>query len=157
MSIQYNAVLYWYTNSSCNFSCEYCIARELINLNAGGRIVRNIARMMRWPLVIYDNTVSHIRLEPLLSSFAKSNKIFLIIFSGGEPFLVSDFVEICRRVTEKNYIGVVSNLVSPRVVKFADAVTPAMVNYFIASLHITELERTKSTKKYIEQFFSSSI
>ena len=87
-----------------------------------------------------------------LSLTDKLLKIFKITFSGGEPFLVPNFVEACEALTQKHFIGIHSNLTSNSVEKFAQCVNPKQVTGINASLHLRELERCGLVKHYIRHF-----
>ncbi|MFH1620131.1 MAG: radical SAM protein [bacterium] len=129
MTKQYDVALNWIITDLCDFSCEYCFFRSSA-----------------------DRTIQPILISPLMSTLKKTGKTFLIIFSGGEPFLVPNFLEACRRITLEHYIGIVSNTAGPDVEKFANDIDPDTVDCFTASLHIKELEKKKINPEIYLQF-----
>lgn len=128
-NIEYDAWLHWYVTSKCNINCEYCFGHSNENF-----------------------TINKIDIEKLISTLEKSGKIFRISFTGGEPFLIPNFVEACSAITEKHYISLNSHLLSKRIEKFAEIIEPKRVLVFHASLHLDELERLKSKSVFINHF-----
>ncbi len=129
---EYDAALSWVITEKCNLDCEYCI------FHAHGVYHTN------------NEAISAIRIEDLLSTINKTGKKFLITFTGGEPFLVPNFLEACQCISEKHYIGVVSNSVHPDIKKFAETIDPGKVANFLSSLHIKEFKKKNLTQKYID-------
>ena len=86
----------------------------------------------------------HIHTEKLLETLKDTNKTFKITFSsGGEPFLIPRFIDICISLTQKHFIALITNLTPHPIVSFAEAVDPKRVLYVHASLHIEELKKTR--------------
>jgi MoaA/NifB/PqqE/SkfB family radical SAM enzyme len=87
-----------------------------------------------------------------MRTFDASKKVFKISFTGGEPFLVPNFIEACKAITKENYITIFSNLTSPDIKTFSETIDPRNVLEICGSLHIQELERHRLLERYIENF-----
>ncbi|MDD5174285.1 MAG: radical SAM protein [Candidatus Omnitrophica bacterium] len=117
---RYDMYVHWNLSLQCNFSCEYCI----VNAAKEPAAAIDIPKVIR-------------RLDEL-------NKTLLISFSGGEPFIVPNFTELCRELTKKHYIRIDSNLslVNP-CKKFMNTIDPERVLEICFSPHVGERERLK--------------
>jgi len=102
----------WLINNLCNFNCPYC-----------GRYTKEDPDA-------YKYSPQHIA-----DCFNRTKKTWHIIISGGEPFLHKHLIEICRLLTQQHYISINTNLSLPEVLEFADAIDPARVILFNASIH----------------------
>lgn len=128
--IEYDAWLHWSVTENCNLQCEYCFSPRTNSAKA--------------PVI---------KIDKLMATLDATGKTFKITFTGGgEPFVVSNFVEASMRITEKHFLGVNTNLTLPRVRKFAESIDPSRVDYVHASCHILELERTGLVSQFIEHF-----
>ena len=71
--------------------------------------------------------------------------------TGGEPFLYPDFVQVCRRLAEKHWIAVDTNMsLTDRIRDFARSIPPARVADLYVALHIEERERRGEVPAFIE-------
>lgn len=113
----YEAWLHWNVTSKCNLDCDYCFGHSSGN-----------------------EKIYKIDIEKLISTLDKSNRIFRISFTGGEPFLIPNFVEACEAITEKHFLSLNTHLLSNRVKEFADNIDPKRILMFHASLHLEELK-----------------
>jgi len=111
--------------------CDYCI-------------LENASRHI-------SNTYN-INISALKNTLNNSNKIYRIDFTGGEPFLVPNMVELCIELTKKHFIVFNTNLTSKKVKEFAEKINPERVSFIIASCHIKELERLNLLSRYIDNF-----
>lgn len=130
----YDAILVdgGFFNNRCNLNCKYCFLFG--NHNKGG-------------------VNSAIDIDSFIKTLEKTGKIFKIIFcGGGEPFLISNILEACKKLTKKHYIGFNTNLTSNKIKEFAEKINPKKVGYIHASCHIKELERLNLLDRYIENF-----
>ena len=59
-----------------------------------------------------------------MGSINKTNKIFKIEFTGGEPFLIPNIIEACEELTKKHYIEIISNFTSDRITEFCRVRSP---------------------------------
>jgi len=130
---QNDAWLFWVPTYQCNLECNYCIAG------------------IRYISEIYTKTYP-INISALKKTLNDSNKIYRIDFTGGEPFLVPNIVELCIELTKKHFIGLTTNLTSKKVKEFAEKINPERVVFINASCHIKELERMNLLSRYIHNF-----
>jgi MoaA/NifB/PqqE/SkfB family radical SAM enzyme len=114
---------------------------------------------MNFVLGLYNKFYGHagglvtpIDIKRLLRVLDKNGKVFKIVFIGGEPFLVPNFLTACLEITKKHHIGVFSNMTSALIKDFAQTIDPSRVNLFIASLHATELKRLGLKQRYVDNF-----
>jgi len=126
--MEYDAWISWGVTLKCNFHCDYCIISSIIESN---------------------EKIKEIDVEKLLRTLDNTKKTFLITLSGGEPFLVPNFTDACKRITEKHFITLNTNLTSDRIKDFAEKIDPKRVKYIVASFHLKELERTNLVGKYV--------
>ena len=129
----YDAWLHLVTSYQCNLECNYCIAG------------------IRYVSEIFTKTYP-INISALINTLNDSNKIYRFDFTGGEPFLVSNMVELCIELTKKHFIAINTNLTSKKVKEFAEKINPERVLFINASCHIKELERTNLLSRYIHNF-----
>jgi len=116
----YAMYIHWELLQACNFSCVYCYAHPKKYLPKKIDIPRVIQR---------------------LNSF---NKIMLITLTGGEPFLITNFVEFAHELTKKHYIRIDTNLSMEKACnKFIEVVNPEKVAEITFSVHILEREKRK--------------
>lgn len=171
-SKDYNAMLAWVITLKCNFACKFChltpekgpMAETL--QGSGKRVIRKILRILKKDISeikvnicrLIEDTNSKliarrgININALSKTLEKTGKIFMICFTGGEPFLVPNIIELCIELTKKNYISMNTNLTSPKIKLFADKINPKRTASIFASLHIKELERYNLTDRYIDNF-----
>ena len=125
----YDAMLIWHITNRCNFSCPQCLARA------------EKAQGYLWN--------KKINLKKIRPFFAGTPLKLLIHMTGGEPFLVKNFIEVMQVVSERHYLYVISNLVSPKVAEFAEKIDPERVTAILASAHIMELEKSGQLNIFI--------
>ncbi|MDP2649461.1 MAG: radical SAM protein [bacterium] len=178
--IKYNAWLHWHITPRCNLHCKYCFFNPNSKNKNGKHFFMDRLKNLRIKLILpilwsftegilkgdYDmlkimeylskkidcNRQSLINTESLLRVLDNTNKIFRISFTGGEPFLISNIVEACKKITKKHYLSFNTNLTSDRIKDFACKINPKKTAFIVASLHIKELERLNLLEKYIENF-----
>lgn len=122
----YDAWLHWDVTKRCNLDCEYCF----------GKITDASIK------------VHPIKIDELLSTLDKTDKIFRISFTGGEPTMVPNFVEACKALSAKHYISFNSNLITKNVTAFANEINPDRVLHIHASFHYDELLRKNLLAKF---------
>jgi organic radical activating enzyme len=118
----------WEITRHCNFSCSYCINKQGFNE--------------------FDTPV--FTPEEIYSFFNNTEKEWLILITGGEPFTYPDFANVCKKLSENHYLQITSNLSLPGVYDFANSVNPQKVFMFSASFH--SLEREEKAKR--DDFFN---
>jgi MoaA/NifB/PqqE/SkfB family radical SAM enzyme len=83
---------------------------------------------------------------------AHTDRRWTVSLTGGEPFLSENIVDICEAVTERHTLALSTNLIPVKVRDFAEKIDPQKVEYINASCHLKELERTKTTGRYIGHY-----
>jgi MoaA/NifB/PqqE/SkfB family radical SAM enzyme len=121
----------WSIANRCNFDCTYCI----------------IDREQRMKDVIRD-----IDIQACVRTLNNTNKIFNVYFTGGEPFIVPRFVELCKALCERHFISLASNLSQSCVMDFAREIKPKRVLKVIASFHGEELMRHNAYGTFVANF-----
>ncbi len=137
----YEAWLHWRLTLSCNLSCPYCLTRRETQYPFPFHFLR---KKLPAP--------KKIDIPALMATLEKASRTFLISFTGGEPFLVPNFVEACVAITRRHHVGVNTNLTLSAVRDFAERISPQKVAWFVASPHFKELERRGLTGRYLENF-----
>lgn len=126
----YDAEVYWLTNETCNFNCEYCwlYGRDKAKFFGG-----------------------HGDIDSIVNGFNNQGITWLIHMSGGEPFLTPQFIDLCRKVTQRHFISIATNLSTKNVYAFADSIDPSKVAFLHASLHVSERIRLKGIDEFIKK------
>lgn len=127
---KYDVWLHWNLTAQCNLNCEYCFGKIPVN----------------------KKNINSIDIEKLMRTLKKSGKTFRISFTGGEPFLIKNIVEVCYNITQSHFISFNTNLLLPSVINFAKIINPEKVLFIQASFHINELLEKGLLDKYIENF-----
>ena len=115
----YRKQVSWHINEICNFHCNYC----------------GIWQRDQHPLKPIDAI-------KLSESINLLNGDWHFNISGGEPFLEKNFVDICKAITNKQYLSLITNLSTKNVFDFADAINPDKCLNINASVHIVEREKS---------------
>ena len=118
--------LVWKINNTCNFSCDYCMNRY----------------------VDKSKDVPVYKPEQLCSFFDNTGLSWLIMITGGEPFIYPKFIDICIELEKKHYLQVTTNLSTDTIYDFADRLNPDRVFLLSASFHYPE----RNNKKLIDDF-----
>ena len=87
-----------------------------------------------------------------MESLGKTGKTYLITFSGGEPFLQDNILELCEALSSKHYISFNTNLICESVMGLAERIDPRKVGFIYASLHIEELQKKNLVDRFVEHF-----
>ena len=125
---QYDTLLCWRINNLCNLSCSYC------HMPLKGR---------------QDTTANKpIAADDLLRFIEYLSCKCNIFFTGGEPFLAPNFIDACKKISEKNYISVSTNLISGNIRDFA-TIPRQRIELVRISLHHEELIRTNAQKTFL--------
>ena len=114
----------WQISEICNFHCDYC------------GVWKGDQHALK--------PIDMVKLSESLD-YLKGDWHFNI--SGGEPFLEKNFVDICKEITKKHHMSLITNLSTKNVFDFADAINPDKCLNINASIHI--IEREKSDLKLI--------
>lgn len=129
--MKYEAWIHWLITDRCYYQCPYCLGSQFGGLESAAPV--NIAAL----------------LKNLNGAF------YRIGFSGGEPFVVPNFVETCGEVTKDHVISINSNFTHRRVQDFIQKISPERVVEITASLHYTELEYRGLFERYISNFIEA--
>jgi MoaA/NifB/PqqE/SkfB family radical SAM enzyme len=119
----------WIINTLCNYRCEYCFGssqKEHISVGT---------------LSPYD----------YFSFFESTKKTWLFHFTGGEPFLVKNFVDICYQLQRSHYIAIDTNLTPVSTDQFLEKIDPLRVEYIHIGLHPAERERQGGIKMLLNR------
>ena len=128
--VPFEAWLHWIVNDKCNFYCSYCVAGN------------------SWKVGDYEE----IDVPKVLKTLERDGRTFLVRFTGGgEPFLVSNLVELSLALSKKHYLGFNTNLISKRIGQLVERVDPQKIWNIVASLHFAELERQGLEARFIKQ------
>ncbi len=127
----YDAWLHWNVTRKCNFDCEYCFSHDKATTADATR---------------------KIDVEKLLSVLSETGKTFRVGFTGGEPFLIPNFPEAARALTEKHFVSINTHLTSSKIKEFAEAISPEKVLFIQASVHFDELEKRNLRNRFAENY-----
>ena len=132
---RYENRIVWNLNQLCNYRCEYCFFPPEI-------LAREHAAVGKY-------SVEHIS-----DSFDRTGREWLILISGGEPFLYKEFVSLAKKLTKRHHIQLTTNLSRPTVYEFGETVNPERVMIISASFHPIERERRgeKAIQDFIEKY-----
>lgn len=128
----YDVWLQWNLTSQCNFGCTYCFGKTPPN----------------------KKTINRINIDAVMTTLEKDGRTFRIGFTGGEPFLIPNFTDACKKITDKHYISLNTNLViSEKIGEFCDTISPVKVLNVHASLHFEELIRNSLFDRYAANYY----
>lgn len=110
--------LIWNILKECNFSCNYCVVKAPEGKGKEVDIPRVVQRL------------------------DKLNKTLLIHSTGGEPFLVPNFVKLIQEITKRNQVRIDTNLTISKACKeFVNNINPDKVVEICFSTHILERQK----------------
>lgn len=78
----FNKRIIWNMTYRCNFHCRYCFFDDKNKM-------------------VSDEIVSKLNASQIAEAFENTNAEWLILLSGGEPFLIPDFLEIVKLLSAK--------------------------------------------------------
>ena len=149
LNMKYDRTLYWPLGRKCNFDCKCCFSNQP-NRND------NFLRRMLYGFSSTENKrpgrTSLLDSDKIPAWLASMGGVSRIDFSGGEPFLCRDFVEVCVKITRKHFVGINTNFVLPQVSEFAQRNDPSRVVLVNASLHFDQLKKHNLIGKYIDNY-----
>ena len=128
--MKHNISAEWELNNICNFNCSYCFNPF--------RKLKKISDYSKNP-------------DKLIKSFDKTKMTWTISFSGGEPFLYPNFVNLCKKLTKKHFIIINTNLSINNVYDFCEDINPKKVKLILCSLHIFERRRLNLVEDFIKK------
>jgi len=119
----------WEITNICNFRCNYCIN----------------------PQTESKNKERNFTADEILRFFDSTKKQWLILITGGEPFMYPNFTEVCQALTQTHSLQITTNLSSPNIYQFADSINPSKIFILSASYHYTERNRLGQTDDFISK------
>lgn len=172
MTKDYDLWFDWKVTNQCNLRCEYCCASfsrdfdKVSGIRKLGVILNEIYKKKGTFLKIGLNNhwrafkrltcgrserTPTLKIDELVATLDGLGKTCKILFTGGEPLLVKNIIEATQALTERHYVGFVTNLtLSARLRRLFDTVSPDRVAELTASLHIDELERRNLVDTFID-------
>lgn len=117
----------WNTTYRCDFACSYCYFSDKDKKHD-------------------EEIVSKLSATRIAQAFESTGKEWLILLSGGEPFMIPDFLDLAKLLSAKNHLQITSNLFSEKVYRLHEYVHPEKVLVISASLHPEE--RKKHDPRY---------
>jgi MoaA/NifB/PqqE/SkfB family radical SAM enzyme len=126
----YDIWLQWNVTSQCNFDCLYCFGKTPVS----------------------KADINAINIDKLVNTLNKTNKVFRIGFTGGEPFLIPNITEACKELTGNHYVSFNTNLILPEVKEFAEKINPERVLNMHSSLHLEELKKKNLIDTFVGNY-----
>lgn len=123
----------------CNFDCEYCVGWH--------------ERIRR------DTLIDKFSCDRVVDDFRyleqNTGQQLYIVLTGGEPTLISNFVEFVRKLTKYFFVELQTNLCTKFIKSFAQRINPERIGQIQASYHSGILDKKPALKKlYLKNFQS---
>lgn len=118
----YQYKMIWQINNSCNFKCEYCFNNGMFD-------------------PIKQPTYS---IDLITSAYDKTNINWLIVISGGEPFLYPNFIELLKELTKKHTVAFSSNFSSNNLYRLNEIHDKSKILLVNASYHYEYRKKIKN-------------
>lgn len=129
VSFEVDVEVNWLVNDICNFRCEYCYPGARRNTFAGLRDT-----------------------QAIVDAFDRTGKRWLVYLTGGEPFMMPNFVDLCRALSRNHVISLNSNMAHPDVIRFIETVPPDRVRCVHCSIHMEERERKGLVDDLVDKY-----
>ncbi|MEW6169943.1 MAG: radical SAM protein [Candidatus Omnitrophota bacterium] len=129
-TFNYQIEVDWHINDFCNFNCIYCFDAHEKN----------------------DAFIGLGDMPKIVDAFNNSGHVWLIGMTGGEPFFVPHFIDLCLKLTKNHFISINTNLSHKDIILFAEYTNPEKVTSVHCSLHIQERERLNLVTDFINKF-----
>lgn len=120
----------WNMNLKCNLKCRYCFFPHVKKEDPD----------------VFKHSPEHIS-----SAFERTGKEWLIMLSGGEPFLYPGFIKLCQELSKKNWLQISTNLTHSDIHSFCDTMDPERIFVINASVHVLS-HSGKSMERFIDHF-----
>jgi len=133
---KYEKIAMWMLNMECNFECPYCFyedSQRNLKQKVGCWLMEKVPALNRYKTEFISPGAAK-------EYFDNTGFKWLIVLSGGEPFVYPKFIELVEALGEKHQVIIGTNLSLP-VDKFIEKIKPESVHSFYASLHLGERER----------------
>jgi len=129
---EYDLVLHWKITDYCNFSCPGCSGKAK---KAGRRYIPE-----------------KIDISALKKTLDGLNQTIKILFTGGEPLLIENIIEVFEEVTSENYMALITNLTNSKVKGLSERINPERVEFIKASSHLLELEKHQLLDTFLDHY-----
>lgn len=114
--------LVWDVTTLCNYHCRYCYSEHMPDRLA--------------------SLGDRLSVECVARTVAARLPGWAIVFIGGEPFILQEFVEMSEALTRTNTLGIYTNLgIESQVRRFADRISPERITFINCALHVEERTR----------------
>jgi len=120
----------WKVTYRCNFRCPYCFCRN------------------KWD--IFPDELKDI--DTIVEGFDRLGRTCQVFFSGGEPFLFPNFIELCKRLTQRHFISINTNISHKDVKRFAEEIDPRRVRFLNCAVHLEERLRKNILEDFIQTY-----
>lgn len=127
---EYTRWLHWNITRFCNFNCEYCFSYSPYKK---GEIIS-------------------VDIDKIIKNLNDFDEIFRISFTGGEPFLVKNFIELCIKLSKKHFLSFNTNLTNSLINLFINEIEPEKVLKIDASFHYSQLLKKNLLGRYINNY-----
>ncbi|MBN1130156.1 MAG: radical SAM protein [Chitinispirillaceae bacterium] len=109
----------WFLSEFCNYRCFYCTNHHVVR-----------------PTEKWDT-------DKVLQTLAATGQKWCLGFTGGEPFAYPEFLSICKRAVQEDFLLYIATNLSPErpVNEFIDDIDPGMIENLAIALHIVEREK----------------
>lgn len=118
----------WEINSNCNYNCFYCI-------NPANKTDSERTRSA----------------DEILHAFERTKKRWIICFTGGEPFLYPDYINLISELSEKHIIDINTNLSTDNIYALPQIKNPSSIIGLYASYHVVEREKNHGVNDFIDK------
>lgn len=123
----YDKWIQWDITRECNFNCEYCF----------------------YPRSNITTKKNNPDFQAVLNFLKNEKFIYRIGFTGGEPFLVPEFIDFAGDITKAgHYISVNSNLSTNNITEFIEKADHDKIIFIHGSFHFKELEKRELTERF---------
>jgi len=114
-------------NFECNFNCFYCISQQKKSSS---------------------ESLDYLKIA---DAFNKTNKSWLIGFTGGEPFLFPQFTQLLSLLSVNNYIDINTNLSSDKIYDLPAIFNVEKIICIYAAFHVLERERLGLVDDFVDK------
>jgi len=129
---EYDLVIHWKITDFCNFSCPGCSGQTK---KAGRKYIPE-----------------KIDISAFKKILAGLDRTIKILFTGGEPLLIENIIEVFEEVTSENYMALITNLTNPKVKVLSERINPERVEFIKASAHLLELEKRQLLDTFLDHY-----
>ena len=123
--MEFDGLAHWFITFLCNYNCHYCFFKSKPNK------------------FFLSNDL-------IVNFWDKTNKVWKFKFTGGEPFLYPNFIDLCSKLSQKHIVSIDTNLSLslPNLDDFIKRVVPQRVFLILAAMNErNESEMELFTKK----------